>query len=51
MRQKAPDTSRREQTVYTALRNSDRAYVLQAGRIVLEGKGDELLQSDLVRQA
>ena len=25
--------------------------VLQTGRIVLEGRGEELLQSDLVRQA
>jgi branched-chain amino acid transport system ATP-binding protein len=30
---------------------SDRAYVLQTGRIVLEGKGKELLSSDLVREA
>jgi branched-chain amino acid transport system ATP-binding protein len=40
-----------EQNVYEALSISDRAYVLQTGRIVLEGKGDELLRSDLVRQA
>ena len=40
-----------EQNVYEALSISDRAYVLQTGRIVLEGKGDELLKSDLVRQA
>jgi branched-chain amino acid transport system ATP-binding protein len=40
-----------EQNVYEALSISDRAYVLQTGRIVLEGKGDELLQSDLVRKA
>jgi len=40
-----------EQNVYEALSVSDRAYVLQTGRIVLEGKGEELLHSDLVRQA
>jgi branched-chain amino acid transport system ATP-binding protein len=40
-----------EQNVHEALQISHRAYVLQTGRIVLEGKGAELLQSDLVRQA
>ncbi len=40
-----------EQNVYEALSVSDRAYVLQSGRVVLEGKGDELLRSDLVRKA
>jgi branched-chain amino acid transport system ATP-binding protein len=40
-----------EQNVFEALHISDRAYVLQTGRIVLEGRGEELLQSDLVRQA
>jgi branched-chain amino acid transport system ATP-binding protein len=40
-----------EQNVYEALSISDRAYVLQTGRIVLEGKGHDLLQSDLVRKA
>ncbi len=40
-----------EQNVYEALSVSDRAYVLQTGRIVLEGSGQELLKSDLVRQA
>ncbi len=40
-----------EQNVYEALSISDRAYVLQTGRIVLEGKGDALLRSDLVRKA
>jgi len=40
-----------EQNVYEALSISDRAYVLQTGRIILEGKGEELLGSDLVRQA
>jgi len=40
-----------EQNVYEALSISHRAYVLQTGRIVLEGKGEELLRSDLVRKA
>jgi branched-chain amino acid transport system ATP-binding protein len=40
-----------EQNVYEALSISDRAYVLQAGRIVLEGTGEDLLKSDLVRKA
>jgi branched-chain amino acid transport system ATP-binding protein len=40
-----------EQNVYEALSISDRAYVLQTGRIVLEGKGNDLLRSDLVRKA
>jgi len=40
-----------EQNVYEALSISDRAYVQQTGRIVLEGTGEELLKSDLVRKA
>jgi branched-chain amino acid transport system ATP-binding protein len=40
-----------EQNVFEALEVSDRAYVLQTGRIVLEGKGADLLHSDLVRDA
>jgi len=40
-----------EQNVFEALEVSDHAYVLQTGRIVLEGKGQELLRSDLVREA
>jgi branched-chain amino acid transport system ATP-binding protein len=40
-----------EQNVFEALEVSDRAYVLQTGRIVLEGTGQDLLRSDLVRQA
>jgi len=40
-----------EQNVYEALNISDRAYVLQTGRIVLEGKGKDILKSDLVRKA
>ena len=40
-----------EQRIHEALELADRAYVLQTGRIVLEGTGKELLQSDLVREA
>ena len=40
-----------EQNVYEALEISTRAYVLQTGRIMMEGKGQELLKSDLVREA
>ena len=40
-----------EQNVFEALEVCDRAYVLQTGRIVLEGKGSDLLSSDLVREA
>jgi branched-chain amino acid transport system ATP-binding protein len=40
-----------EQNVFEALQISSRAYVLQTGRVVLEGRGEELLKSDLVRKA
>ncbi len=40
-----------EQNVFEGLAISDRAYVLQTGRIVMEGKGEELMKSDLVRKA
>jgi branched-chain amino acid transport system ATP-binding protein len=40
-----------EQNVFEALEISDRGYVLQSGRIVLEGRGKDLLGSDLVRKA
>ena len=40
-----------EQNVFEALHIADRAYVLQTGRIVLEGSGEALLQSDMVRKA
>jgi branched-chain amino acid transport system ATP-binding protein len=40
-----------EQNVFEALEVSDRAYVLQSGRVVLQGTGKELLASDLVREA
>ena len=40
-----------EQNVREALELADRAYVLQTGRMVNEGTGDELLESDVVRKA
>jgi branched-chain amino acid transport system ATP-binding protein len=40
-----------EQNVRHALEIADRAYVLENGRICLEGACDELLQSDYVRKA
>jgi branched-chain amino acid transport system ATP-binding protein len=40
-----------EQNVHRALEIADRAYVLENGRLSLEGKSDELLQSDHVRKA
>jgi branched-chain amino acid transport system ATP-binding protein len=40
-----------EQNVREALDLADRGYVLQTGRIVSEGTGQELLQSDLFRSA
>jgi branched-chain amino acid transport system ATP-binding protein len=40
-----------EQNVPHALKIADRAYVLENGRIVLEGKGGDLLSNDYVRKA
>ena len=40
-----------EQNVFKALQVCHRAYVLQTGRIVMEGTGSELLRSDVVRKA
>jgi branched-chain amino acid transport system ATP-binding protein len=40
-----------EQNVFEALQVCHRAYVLQTGRIVMEGSGCELLRSDMVRKA
>lgn len=40
-----------EQNVRHTLETADRAYVLENGRVTLEGACDELLQSDYVRQA
>src|SRR5207245_11255524 len=40
-----------EQNVPAALELADRGYVLQTGRVVLQGKSAELRGSDLVRKA
>jgi branched-chain amino acid transport system ATP-binding protein len=40
-----------EQNVAVSLKLSNRAYVLENGRIVMSGSGDELLHDDRVRQA
>jgi branched-chain amino acid transport system ATP-binding protein len=40
-----------EQNVRNTLEIADRAYVLENGRIVLEGKGKDLLQDERVRKA
>jgi branched-chain amino acid transport system ATP-binding protein len=40
-----------EQNVRHSLETADRAYVLENGRISLEGTSEELLQSDFVRKA
>jgi branched-chain amino acid transport system ATP-binding protein len=40
-----------EQNVRQTLETADRAYVLENGRVVLEGKGKDLLQDDMVRKA
>lgn len=40
-----------EQNVYQSLRISHRAYVMETGRVVLTGKGDELLNNDHVKKA
>ena len=40
-----------EQNAYAALRMADRAYVMEAGRIVLEGRARDLLEDDHVRRA
>ncbi|MEM3629527.1 MAG: ABC transporter ATP-binding protein, partial [Candidatus Bathyarchaeia archaeon] len=40
-----------EQNVYYALKNADRAYVMETGKITLEGSGKELLNNDYVKKA
>lgn len=40
-----------EQNVHHALELSDRGYVLEKGRIILEGKGSELLEHEYVKNA
>lgn len=40
-----------EQNVHYALKFADRAYVMETGKVTLEGKASELLGSDYVREA
>jgi len=40
-----------EQNAYAALRMADRAYVMETGRVVLEGRARDLLDDDHVRRA
>ena len=40
-----------EQNAHAALRMADRAYVMETGRIVLEGRSRDLLENDHVRRA
>ena len=40
-----------EQNANKALKIASRGYVLQTGSIILEGTGEELLKSDMVREA
>ena len=40
-----------EQTVRDALEIADRGYVIQSGRVILEGEGRDLLDDDLIRKA
>jgi branched-chain amino acid transport system ATP-binding protein len=40
-----------EQNVQQTLEIADRAYVLENGRVALEGKSKELLKEELIRKA
>ena len=40
-----------EQNAYAALEIAHRGYVLEAGRVVLEGSASELMQHDEVKRA
>lgn len=40
-----------EQNALRALQLADRGYIIQEGRIVLEGRSPELMKNDLVRKA
>jgi branched-chain amino acid transport system ATP-binding protein len=40
-----------EQNVLQTLETADRAYVLENGQVVLEGKGNDLLKDDMVKKA
>jgi len=40
-----------EQNLHQALKLADRAYVLETGRVVLSGTGEEVLNNDMVKKA
>jgi branched-chain amino acid transport system ATP-binding protein len=40
-----------EQNAYAALKIANRAYVIEGGRIVMEGDRDSLLGNEMVRKA
>ena len=40
-----------EQNLQQALKLADRAYVLETGRVVLTGTGEEVLNNDMVKKA
>jgi len=40
-----------EQKVTEVLKMADKGYVLQQGKVIMEGKGEELLESDMIRKA
>jgi branched-chain amino acid transport system ATP-binding protein len=40
-----------EQNVRQSLKLSDRAYVMENGKIIMEGKGRDLLNSEEIRKA
>jgi branched-chain amino acid transport system ATP-binding protein len=40
-----------EQNAYEALELTDRAYIMESGRITLEGRSSELLNDDRVKNA
>jgi branched-chain amino acid transport system ATP-binding protein len=40
-----------EQNVYSALKFADRGYVMEIGKVTLEGKGSELLENKYVKEA
>jgi branched-chain amino acid transport system ATP-binding protein len=40
-----------EQNVYQSLRIAHRAYVMETGRVVLTGRGEELLNNDHIKKA
>jgi branched-chain amino acid transport system ATP-binding protein len=45
------EAARTEKRVAEALHFANRGYVLEAGRVVLEGSHDELRSNDRIRQA